>query len=81
MRVTVQHWRGKRTMDLADALTIETPTEGGSVERALDLAESNAKAMGKLLAALVEKKTLTLDEAGEIVGEYSLEEWDDPNAR
>jgi len=61
-KVTINTWRGQRSMELASALTMDDVTPD-------DLSAT----LGNLLEALVVKGVLSLDEAGRIVGEYGIE--------
>lgn len=68
MQVIVKTWRGSRTMELETALTPEGMDRDGATERAQATADAACEAMGRLLATLVEKKTLALQEAQAISG-------------
>ena len=60
-KVTVETWRGERDMRITDALTPEYDT----------FDEVNA-VIGELLALLVERGVVPLDDAGAIVGQYQI---------
>lgn len=70
MKVSVETWSGARVMPLVAALTPESSYEGGTAERAHDDAKTALDVLGRLLTALVEKRTLTIDEAAEIAGQH-----------
>ncbi|QDH50400.1 hypothetical protein [Caulobacter phage KcrB] len=70
IRVTVKNpWYGREyTQDLADALTPTIDHDGGIAERALENSEGLARVVGSLLATLVERRVLTLDDAKHVAG-------------
>jgi len=60
-QVTVETWRGERDMLIADALTPEYYTF-----------DAINAVIGELLALLVERGVVPLDDAGAIVGQYQI---------
>jgi hypothetical protein len=64
--VNVKTWRNSRREALETALTPTAYQDGGQLEDIKSQTTANAEAIGKLLALLVERKALTLDEAAEI---------------
>lgn len=70
MRVISETWRGEVEMDLVDALTPTVVLEAdGQVERAADSAALALRVIGKILAEMVERRMLTVEEAGDLIGE------------
>ena len=75
----VKTWRGDQEVTLNAALTPYSHyDEGGVAESAQHQADAASEAIGVLLAYLVEKGHLTLDEAKEIAGVYDDIEILDP---
>ncbi len=75
MKVTYTDYNGrKQTTSLADALKPHVDTyDHGRVEAAHAEATKGLEIVGNMLAAMVEKKVLTFEEALEISGQtYSL---------
>lgn len=71
MRVRVKSWRGTQEMELSRHLTPRGESYGeGALESQRAAIEATAEALGRLLERLVENRTITLDEAQEIAGQY-----------
>lgn len=74
MRVISSTWRGDVELDLEAALTPTPILEAdGQVERARDRADLALKTIGKILAVLVERRLLTVQDAGLLVDENLTE--------
>lgn len=75
MKAKIQTWRGiADEVSLASAFKPYTNwIEGGMLEHVEETANSTYKAMGRLIACLVEKKILTLEEANYVSGNSVLE--------
>lgn len=82
MRVKVTRSYDNRVIerDLEDVLKPEGYDSEGSVERVRDQAEANAKAIGRLLAFMVKRNQMGLQEACDVAGYHGdvtqLEQWD-----
>lgn len=72
MRVTIDTWSGRREMPLARALTPGSYVDPGtgSVEQANDKADKALEVLGDLLAKLVDRRVLTIQEASAVSGNY-----------
>lgn len=73
IRITTLYGRTAE-MSLADACTPTTAHEGGAVERATQQAELNARVIGQILAYLVDKGRLPLNDAQKMIEDY--DEWE-----
>ena len=73
----VRNDRGQ-LVDVADAVAASLDSnswEGGALERARDQAENNSRAIGKLVALLVERGVMNADDVGEFLSwRYKVEE-------
>lgn len=71
MRASITTWRGACEVELYEALTPAAALAAdGVAERAEEKADAALKAIGKLLAYLVETKVLRVDQASELSGNY-----------
>ena len=75
MKVRVRNHRGFQLIDLDEYLTPSTGgyDSGGAVEQARQLAEQNAKAIGFILARMVDMRQITFKEAESAAGQYNGE--------
>ena len=75
MKIRTENWRGEKvTLTLEGALTpVASADYGGRLENADAKADKNAEVLGKLLAHLVKRGIVTLDDAQNIIGNY--DEW------
>ena len=74
MRVISSTWRGEVELDLTDALTPVVVLEAdGQVERALERADLALQTIGKILATLVERRLLSVEDAGHLINESLME--------
>ena len=76
MKVRTENWRGdKVTLTLEAACTPVASTDyGGRLENVDSKADKNAEVLGKLIAHLVKRGIITLDDAQNIIGNY--DEWE-----
>ena len=76
--IRIKYGFSGKTGDLAQAvkeILLEQSWEAGRLEALQDRAENAAKAVGNLLALLVDKGVLTLDDVNQVVGPlYEFEE-------
>ena len=74
-QVKARNYGGEEIVDLDSYLTPmrDSYADGGAVEEAHDLAKKACNAVGGILAALVERKLLTLRDAMSIAGVYDAE--------
>ena len=75
MKVRTENWRGdKVTLTLEAACTPVASTDyGGRLENTDAQADKNAEVLGNLVAHLVKRGVVTLDDAQNIIGDYA--EW------
>ena len=75
MKVRTENWRGdKVTLTLEAACTPVASTDyGGRLENTDAKADKNAEVLGNLVAHLVKRGVVTLDDAQNIIGDYA--EW------
>ena len=76
MKIRTENWRGERvTLTLEEALTpVASADYGGRLENVDAKADKNAEVLGKLIAHLVKRGIITLDDAQNIIGNY--DEWE-----
>ena len=75
MTYYITNWKGeRRPIQLNEALTPDEGGGGGIAENAMAQARTNARVIGKLLAELVERHVLPLDDACRIAEVLSVEE-------
>lgn len=72
MRVTVKDDYQIKEMDLSDALEQTNSYCDGQVEQAKDIAETNAWILARLIAHLVAKKVVSLEDAVSICGIFDI---------
>ena len=75
MKIRTENWLGEKvTLTLEEALTpVASADYGGRLEAVDAKADKNAEVLGKLLAHLVKRGIVTLDDAQNIIGNY--DEW------
>ncbi len=75
MKIRTENWRGEKiTLTLEEAFTpVASADYGGHLENVDAKADKNAEVLGKLLARLVKRGIITLDDAQNIIGNY--DEW------
>ena len=75
MKIRTENWRGEMvTLTLEAACTqVASVDYGGRLEGVDAKADKNADVLGKLLAHLVKRGIVTLDDAQNIIGNY--DEW------
>ena len=71
MKIRAENWRGdKVTLTLEAACTpVASADYGGRLENVDSKADKNAEVLGKLIAHLVRRGDVSLEEAKDIVGE------------
>ena len=74
MKIRTENWRGERvTLTLEEALTpVASADYGGRLENVDAKADKNAEVLGKLIAHLVKRGIITLDDAQNIIGNYDV---------
>ena len=72
MKIRTENWRGERvTLTLEEALTpVASADYGGRFENVDAKADKNAEVLGKLIAHLVKRGIVTLDDAQNIIDNY-----------
>ena len=75
MKIRTENWRGEKvTLTLEEALTpVASADYGGRLESVNAKADKNAEVLGKVLAHLVKRGIVTLDDAQNIIG--NCDEW------
>ncbi len=76
MKIRTKDWMNRPvTLTLEAACTPDASTDyGGRLESVDAKADKNAEVLGKLIAHLVRRGVVSLDEAKDIVGDY--DEWE-----
>lgn len=76
MKIRTENWRGDRvTLTLEEAFTpVASADYGGRLESVDAKADKNAEVLGKLIAHLVRRGDVSLEEAKNIIGNY--DEWE-----
>ena len=76
MKIRTENWRGEMvTLTLEAAFTpVASADYGGRFENVDAKADKNAEVLGKLIAHLVKRGVVTLDDAQNIIGNYG--EWE-----
>ncbi len=71
MKIRTENWRGEMvTLTLEEAFTpVASADYGGRLENVDSKADKNAEVLGKLIAHLVRRGDVSLEEAKDIVGE------------
>ena len=72
MKIRTENWRGEKvTLTLEEACTPVASTDyGGRFESVDAKADKNAEVLGKLIAHLVKRGIVTLDDAQNIIDNY-----------
>ena len=75
MKIRTENWLGEKvTLTLEEALTpVASADYGGRLESVNAKADKNAEVLGKVLAHLVKRGIVTLDDAQNIIG--NCDEW------
>ena len=76
MKIRTENWLGKPiTLTLEEACTpVASADYGGKLESVDAKADKNAEVLGKLIAHLVRRGVVSLDEAKDVIGNY--DEWE-----
>ena len=74
MKIRTENWRGEKvTLTLEEALTpVASADYGGRLESVDAKADKNAEVLGKLIAHLMKRGIITLDDAQNIIGNYDV---------
>ena len=71
MKCLISNFAGRKTeIELSSVLEPQTYVHDGVAERALGQAQANAEAIGRLLAFMVERQRMSLQDAKRISGVY-----------